>query len=142
LTKDVLYNRALARTKAELELEETNKLVWFLAPTVALCHQHYKTITINLPAYQARLLASEDGVDRWTDQTVWDGVLKDMEIIVSTYGVLYDALCHGFVAMRKLSLCIFDEAHHCTKKHASNMIMQQFYKPAKTTKQPVPRILG
>jgi ERCC4-related helicase len=142
LTKDVLYNRALARTKAELELEETNKLVWFLAPTVALCHQHYKTITINLPAYQARLLASEDGVDRWTDQTVWDGVLKDMEIIVSTYGVLYDALYHGFFAMRKLSLCIFDEAHHCTKKHASNMIMQQFYKPAKTTKQPVPRILG
>jgi ERCC4-related helicase len=73
---------------------------------------------------------------------VWDGVLKDMEIIVSTYGVFYDALCHWFVAMRKLSLCIFDEAHHCTKKHASNMIMQQFYKPAKTSKQPVPRILG
>jgi ERCC4-related helicase/dsRNA-specific ribonuclease len=142
LTKDILRNRALARTRAELELEDTNKLVWFLAPTVALCHQHYKTITMNLPAHQTRLLTSEDGVDRWTDQTVWDGVLKNMKIIVSTYGVLYDALCHGFVAMRKLSLCIFDEAHHCTKKHASNMIMQQFYKPAKSAKQPVPRILG
>lgn len=142
MTKDILRNRALARTRAELELEDTNKLVWFLASTVVLCHQHHKTITMNLPAYQARLLTSEDGVDRWTDQTVWDGVLKDMEIIVSTYGVLYDALCHGFVAMRKLSLCILDEAHHCTKKHASNMIMQQFYKPAKTSKQPVPRVLG
>jgi ERCC4-related helicase len=60
-----------------------------------------------------------------------------MKIIVSTYGVLYDALCHGFVATRKLALCVFDEAHHCTKKHASNMIMQQFYKPAKSAKQPV-----
>ncbi|KAK6001187.1 hypothetical protein QM012_003270 [Aureobasidium pullulans] len=84
----------------------------------------------------------EDGVDRWIDQTIWDGVLKDMKVIVSTYGVLYDALCHGFVAMRRLSLCVFDEAHHCTKKHASNMIMQQFYRPAKIAGQPVPRILG
>ena len=142
MTKDTLYNRALARTRAELESEVSDKLVWFLAPTVALCHQHYKSITTNLPAYQTRLLTSEDGVDRWTDQTVWDGVLKDMKIVVSTYGVLYDALCHGFVAMRKLSLCVFDEAHHCTKKHASNMIMQQFYRPAKSAGQPVPRILG
>jgi ERCC4-related helicase/dsRNA-specific ribonuclease len=142
LTKYTHYNRALARTRAELEIENSDKLVWFLAPTVALCHQHYKTITRNLPAYQTRLLTSEDGVDRWTDQTVWDGVLKDMKIVISTYGVLYDALCHGFVAMKKLSLCVFDEAHHCTKRHASNMIMQQFYRPAKSAKQPVPRILG
>ncbi|KAH0026831.1 P-loop containing nucleoside triphosphate hydrolase protein, partial [Aureobasidium melanogenum] len=133
---------ALARARAELELEQSDKLVWFLAPTVALCHQHNRSITTNLPAYQTRLLTSEDGVDRWTDQTVWDGVLKDMKVIVSTYGVLYDALCHGFVAMRRLSLCVFDEAHHCTKKHASNMIMQQFYRPAKFADQPVPRILG
>jgi ERCC4-related helicase/dsRNA-specific ribonuclease len=119
-----------------------DKLVWFLAPTVALCHQHYKTILANLPAYQTRLLTSEDGVDRWTDQTIWDGVLKNMKIIVSTYGVLYDALCHGFIAMQRLSLCIFDEAHHCTKKHASNMIMQHFYRPAKAAGSAVPRILG
>ncbi|KAH0360949.1 P-loop containing nucleoside triphosphate hydrolase protein, partial [Aureobasidium melanogenum] len=133
---------ALARARAELELEQSDKLVWFLAPTVALCHQHYRSITTNLPAYQTRLLTSEDGVDRWTDQTVWDGVLKDMKVIVSTYGILYDALCHGFVAMQRLSLCVFDEAHHCTKKHASNMIMQQFYRPAKPSGEPVPRILG
>ena len=144
LTEDTLYNRALARTRAELELEQehSDKLVWFLAPTVALCHQHSKSIKTNLPAYQTRLLTSEDGVDRWTDQTLWDGVLKDIQIVVSTYGVLYDALCHGFVAMRKLTLCVFDEAHHCTKKHASNMIMQQFYRPAKSAGQPVPHILG
>ncbi|KAG9663479.1 P-loop containing nucleoside triphosphate hydrolase protein, partial [Aureobasidium melanogenum] len=133
---------ALARARAELESEQSDKLVWFLAPTVALCHQHYRSITTNLPAYQTRLLTSEDGVDRWTDQTIWDRVLKDMKVIVSTYGVLYDALCHGFVAMRRLSLCVFDEAHHCTKKHASNMIMQQFYRPAELAGQPVPRILG
>ncbi|KAL2026159.1 hypothetical protein VTO58DRAFT_103343 [Aureobasidium pullulans] len=129
-------------TRAELELDDSDKLVWFLAPTVALCHQHYKSVKTNLPAYQTRLLTSEDGVDRWTDQTVWDGVLKDIKIIISTYGVLYDALCHGFVAMKRLSLCVFDEAHHCTKKHASNMIMQQFYRPAKDAGQSVPRILG
>lgn len=142
LTKATLPHSALARARAELELEQTDKLVWFLAPTVALCHQHYRSITTNLPAYQTRLLTSEDGVDRWTDQTVWDGVLKDMKVIVSTYGVLYDALCHGFVTMRRLSLCVFDEAHHCTKKHASNMIMQDYYRPAKIKGGPVPRILG
>ncbi|KAI5270206.1 P-loop containing nucleoside triphosphate hydrolase protein [Aureobasidium subglaciale] len=129
-------------TRVELDMAHSDKLVWFLAPTVALCHQHHRSITTNLPAYQTRLLTSEDGVDRWTDQTVWDGVLKDMKIITSTYGILYDALCHGFVAMRRLSLCVFDEAHHCTKKHASNMIMQQFYRPAKAAGQHVPRILG
>ncbi|KEQ65816.1 P-loop containing nucleoside triphosphate hydrolase protein [Aureobasidium melanogenum CBS 110374] len=133
---------ALARARAELEMEQLDKLVWFLAPTVALCHQHYRSITTNLPAYQTRLLTSEDGVDRWTDQTVWDGVLKDMKVIVSTYGVLYDALCHGFVTMQRLSLCVFDEAHHCTKNHASNMIMKHFYRPAKDNGYPVPRILG
>ncbi|KAH0025978.1 P-loop containing nucleoside triphosphate hydrolase protein, partial [Aureobasidium melanogenum] len=35
---------ALARARAELESEQSDKLVWFLAPTVALCHQYYRII--------------------------------------------------------------------------------------------------
>lgn len=103
-----------------------NQLVWFLAPTgqypldcqiqhdadnslVALCQQHSVSFSVNLPAYQLRVLSGEDEVDRWTNQTIWDAALKNIRIVISSYAVLLDALSHGFVTMERLALCIFDE---------------------------------
>ncbi|GAB7356392.1 hypothetical protein MBLNU459_g7172t1 [Dothideomycetes sp. NU459] len=133
---------AIARARAELESCSREKLVWFLAPTVALCHQHSVSFRINIPAYQVRTLTGEDEVERWSNQTIWDAALKNVRIVISSYAVLLDALSHGFMTMNRLALCIFDEAHHCMKKHPANQIMQTFYLPAKRAGKTVPHILG
>lgn len=37
------------------------------------------------------MLRGDDGVDRWTEQSLWDAILKNVKIMVSTYQVLLDA---------------------------------------------------
>ena len=98
---------AIARIAAELE--QSTKRVWFLAPTVALCQQQCQVIQIHLPAYQTRVLTGADGVEFWRDQALWDDVLLNISVVVSTHAVLLDALTHGFVRMDSLSLIVFDE---------------------------------
>ncbi|KZF20015.1 hypothetical protein L228DRAFT_214035 [Xylona heveae TC161] len=135
--------RAVMRIEAELERLPLHKLVWFLAPTVALCEQQYRVLQLHLPVHQARFL-SGDIVDRWSDQRQWDAILKNIRIVVSTHQVLSDALTHGFVKMEALGLMVFDEAHHCIKNHPANRIMRDFYRPL-TFKGPGcdrPHILG
>lgn len=95
--------------KAELEMCAPHKMVWFLAPTVALCFQQHEVITSQIPNVQIRLLTGLDNVDRWTEKSVWDKVLQDIRIVVSTHAVLFDALTHGFIRMSQLALIVFDE---------------------------------
>ncbi|RHZ55743.1 putative RNA helicase/RNAse III [Aspergillus thermomutatus] len=135
---------AVLRIKAELDICPSDKLVWFLAPTVALCIQQHEVIASNLPAVRTRTLTGLDKVELWTEQSIWDAVLDGYRVVVSTHAVLADALSHGFVKMSRLALIIFDEAHHCTRKHAANKIMQDFYHPTLTRfgTGAVPRIMG
>jgi RecG-like helicase len=56
-----------------------------------------------------KLLIGDDGVDRWSEQQIWDDALRGVRIVVSTHAVLADALAHSFVAMTKLALIVFDE---------------------------------
>ena len=87
--------RAILRTAAELErcppqkvLCDTHiiwlhfntlpQLVWFLCPTVTLTEQQHHVVTTQLPAFQSRLLSGNDGVDRWSEQAIWDNVLRNM----------------------------------------------------------------
>jgi ERCC4-related helicase len=83
--------------------------VWFLAPTVDLCKQQHATISSYLPALQTRLLVGSDGMDRWSEQRIWNAVLDNVQIVISTPAVLADALTHGFVKMCDLALLVFDE---------------------------------
>lgn len=85
------------------------QLIWFLAPTVALCGQQHQVISENIPAVRARALTGLDKVELWTNQIIWDAVLKDVQVVVSTYAVLADAMTHGFVKISQLALIIFDE---------------------------------
>ncbi|KAK7607824.1 hypothetical protein BKA81DRAFT_366321 [Phyllosticta paracitricarpa] len=118
---------AIARTEAELQNCDPDKIVWFLAPTVPLCDQQAQMFEKYLPAYQLRFLSGKDNVDAWSNQRIWDAILKDTRIVVSTPQVLLDALSHGFVKMNKIALLIFDEAHMCRGKHPASQIMQDFY---------------
>ncbi|KAI9802439.1 MAG: hypothetical protein M1825_002823 [Sarcosagium campestre] len=135
---------AIIRIKAELERCSPKKLIWFLAPTVALCEQQYGVLSTSLPAVQIRLLLGSDSVDHWSEQRIWDIVLDNFKIVVSTHAVLTDALGHGFVTMDRLSLLVFDEAHHCARGHPANKIMTDHYHPLLRSKGAgaVPSILG
>ena len=97
-----------------------------------------------LPSYQSRTITGNDDYDKWTDQSTWDAMLENVRIVLSTHQVLLDALSHGFVGMQRLALLIFDEAHHCTGKHAANQIMQHFYLPLahQGLRAQLPGILG
>ncbi|KAK5805866.1 hypothetical protein VI817_000124 [Penicillium citrinum] len=118
------------------------EIIWFLAPTVSLCVQQHEVISAQLPAIQTRQLTGADQVDRWGSQLIWDSALKGVRVVISTHAVLCDALTHGFVRMEQLALIVFDEAHHCTKRHPGNRIMRDFYHPMHLEEQHVPHILG
>ncbi|KAK4987682.1 Dicer-like protein 2 [Elasticomyces elasticus] len=100
---------AVERIRIELERCHPSKLVWFLAPKVALCQQQYEVLKTHLAAYQCRFLSGADNVDRWTEQKLWDAILLNIRIVVSTPAVLYDALTHGFAKLGRIALCVFDE---------------------------------
>ncbi|OGM48320.1 ATP-dependent helicase dcl2 [Aspergillus bombycis] len=135
---------ALLRIAHQLEGGGSRKLTWFLTPTVALCFQQYEVIRSHLPAVRACTITGLDKVERWKSQYIWDELLKDKQVVVSTHAVLFEALTHGFVRMSQLGLLIFDEAHHCMRRHPANMIMFDFYHPTlrKHGRDSVPCILG
>ncbi len=114
-----------------------------------------------MPAVRTRLLLGSDNLDRWSEKRIWDAVISDVRVLVSTPAVLCDALSHGFVKMRRLALLIFDEgrpiphagreiaesgvvAHNCIGDSPANRIMRDFYHPRKARLGPeeVPYILG
>lgn len=55
------------------------------------------------------MITGLDKVELWTDQNIWDAVLNDVRIVISTHQVLADALGHGFVRISKLALIVYDE---------------------------------
>ncbi|KAK2809553.1 Dicer-like protein 2 [Arthroderma sp. PD_2] len=100
---------AILRIREELERCPNHKLVWFLAPKVPLVEQQHLAISKQLPAYQTRVLTGADNVDRWSTQEIWDTVLLNTRIVVSTPQVLLDALSNGFITLRRVALLVFDE---------------------------------
>jgi ERCC4-related helicase len=118
------------------------QLVWFICPNVTLAEQQHQTIQDQLPAVQSRLLLGNDGTEHWTEQSIWNEVLQNIRIVVSTPQILFDVLTHVFVRMQRLALLVFDEAHHCTGNHPAARILQQFYHPERLAGKVVPHILG
>lgn len=85
------------------------QLVWFTTPTVALAEQQHRVLSTQLPGFQTRLLSGADGVEHWSTQKIWDDILFNIRIVVSTPQVLLDALSNGFLSMRRIALLVFDE---------------------------------
>lgn len=132
---------AVLRIQAELEKSSPDKIIWFLAPTVALCEQQAKVLRSQIPSVQIKFLSGADGIDTWTDTRTWDDYLRGAHIVVSTHQVLLDAISHAFVRIERLSLVIFDEAHNCVGKHPGSKIMASYH-AHKAAGRPVPSILG
>lgn len=66
-------------------------------------------ISSHIPTAGTRSLTGLDDIDCWSEQYIWDAALKDIQVVVSTPGILADALCHGFVNISQLALLVFDE---------------------------------
>ncbi|KAG5289085.1 dicer-like protein [Histoplasma ohiense] len=136
---------AILRIRHELETCAAHKFVWFLAPTVALAEQQHKSISQQLSAYETRLLLGSDNVNYWSTKKIWDDILLNIRIVVSTPQVLLDAMTHGFVTMPQIALLVFDEAHHCARGEAPNSLMRRFYHEQLQrtgTMNDLPHILG
>lgn len=88
------------------------------------------------------MICGHDGVDSWSEQAVWDAILLNVRIVVSTYQILADANAHAFVPLDSLSLIVIDEAHNCSGSHSIARMMAEAYLPAKKAGLPVPSILG
>ncbi|KAH8756072.1 ATP-dependent helicase DCL-2 [Diaporthe sp. PMI_573] len=132
---------AILRIRAELDRMPSDKIIWFMAPTVSLCAQQLGVFKTQMPSVLAKIVTGADEVDSWSKST-WEGVLFNVKLVVATPQVLLDALLHGFVQISSLALIIFDEAHNCTKKHPGSRIMREFYREAKNKGDLVPHILG
>lgn len=89
--------------------------MWFLAPNVSLCAQQFDVLRSQIPEVQAKFLCGADNVDAWSEQRIWDKVLLNVRIVVSTYQVLLDALSHAFIPINSLALIVFDEGNNLLK---------------------------
>ncbi|KAJ0328105.1 hypothetical protein COL5a_005309 [Colletotrichum fioriniae] len=69
----------------------------------------FEVLKTQIPEVQIKFLSGDDNVDSWSDQQVWDAVLLNVRIVVSTYQILLDAMSHAFVPISRLSLIVFDE---------------------------------
>jgi len=76
---------------------------------VQLCLQQLDVLQSQIASVQIKSLTSQDKVDKWSHKAEWDAVLTNVNIVVSTYAVLRDALYHAFVEMKSLALIVFDE---------------------------------
>ncbi|KAL9114547.1 MAG: hypothetical protein Q9227_001628 [Pyrenula ochraceoflavens] len=123
---------------------QNDGLCWLTTPTVPLAQQQFQVIKAQLPAYQSRLISGADKPELWKDQEVWDALLSNIRIVVSTPAVLSDALTHGFVNISRISLLVFDEAHHVHAKAPLNRMMNTFYHPKHQADlaSDLPHILG
>lgn len=84
------------------------QVVWFLAPTVLLCDQQCEVIRLEIPSVSVRLLTGNENIETWSQQ-IWDTIISNTRIVVSTPQVLYDGLTHSFIKMSQLALLVFDE---------------------------------
>ncbi|KAH9889955.1 P-loop containing nucleoside triphosphate hydrolase protein [Cubamyces lactineus] len=117
---------SVLRMKHEAE-HNSQKVSWFIAPTVALVEQQCEVIKTSIPV-SVGLVSGASEPNQWKDPLLWRRILASHRIMVTTPQVLLDALHHGYVDMGSdIGLLVLDEAHHATGRHPYNMIMRNFY---------------
>ena len=107
-----------------------------------LASQQHDVLRAQISGLQSRLICGADNVEAWSDQAIWDEILQNIRVVVSTYQILFDAVSHGFVRLSTLSLIVIDEAHNCVKNNAVARLMKELYWRDKKAGLPVPAILG
>jgi len=83
-------------------------MVWFLVPTVPLAEQQFEVVQAQIPSVVSKLISGADNVHTWS-KALWEKILENVRIVVSTFQVLFDAVSHAFVKLDTLSLIVIDE---------------------------------
>ncbi|KAK3293477.1 uncharacterized protein B0H64DRAFT_444730 [Chaetomium fimeti] len=133
----------VAILRIKIEMEQSDKIAWFLAPTVSLAEQQFEAIRAQIPGVQSKLILGSDSVDAWSTMPgVWDAVLLNTRIVVSTYQILFDAVAHALIPLSSLGLVVIDEAHNSKGRNPIARLMKEHYVPSKAKGLAVPHILG
>ncbi|GAA5886187.1 hypothetical protein JCM5296_003512 [Sporobolomyces johnsonii] len=119
-----------------------HKLVIFLTPTVALVEQQAQAIAEQTTLRVKRFIGA-DGVDYWRREH-WIKQLDAADVCVMSPQIWLNVLANAYWSLDKVSLLVFDEAHHASKRHPYAEIMRNHYHPLKARRPAValPRILG
>ncbi|KAF8344148.1 uncharacterized protein EI90DRAFT_3284602 [Cantharellus anzutake] len=114
--------------------ENDGKKVVFLVPKVPLVEQQ-ATVFRNNTALSVKGYFGDLGVDNW-DRTAWTAEFEKHEVLVMTPQILYNVLTHAHWSLDKVSLLIFDEVHHCQKRHPYAQIMADHYSRCSPDQRP------
>ncbi|GAA5920114.1 hypothetical protein JCM1841_004443 [Sporobolomyces salmonicolor] len=119
-----------------------HKLVIFLTPTVVLVKQQAQAIAERTTLLVKRFIGA-DGVDYW-ERERWIKQLDAADVCVMSPQIWLNVLANAYWSMDRVSLLVFDEAHHASKRHPYAEIMRNHYHPlkARTGAVALPRILG
>ncbi|XP_028966508.1 endoribonuclease Dicer [Galendromus occidentalis] len=109
----------------------------FLAPTVPLVEQQGAVLGRHL-SVKVGIYVGAMQVDLWSRER-WVNELKAHGVLVMTPAILYNAACHGFIPLNKISLIVMDECHRATGDDNYVSIMK-LYKDLQP--QDRPRVLG
>lgn len=101
--------------------------------------QQWSAVVANLPYPVAKFFGQE--VDHRWNKEFWAETLGKNDVIVCTAAILQKCLAQGFITIPRVSLLIFDEAHHAKKNHAYARIIKD-YVLRENDAQKRPRILG
>lgn len=136
----------LLRHMLDKELEDRAagkepKIAFFLVPSVALVFQQYTVLGCNLDHKIGRMMGGSGRSETNSmDRAAWTKHIEKDMVVVCTPEILNQALSHSFIRMDQINLLIFDEAHHAKGNHPYAVIIQQFYRPARSSLRP--RIFG
>ncbi|KAF2682135.1 hypothetical protein K458DRAFT_342502 [Lentithecium fluviatile CBS 122367] len=120
----------LLRHILDVELEARakgapHKIAFFLVDSVNLVFQQANVLRCGLDQ-KVEGICGAMGASLWQKPT-WDGFFQKNMVIVCTAAVLHQCMMHSFIDMARVSILIFDEAHHAKSNHPYALIMKDFY---------------
>ncbi|KAG2217031.1 hypothetical protein INT45_003987 [Circinella minor] len=135
----VMLIKHIAAKEREERLKRRNtKLTFFLVDRVPLVPQQYNVIKTNCDAKVERMYGAMD-IDNWSEKK-WKQIFEESDVCVMTAQIFLNTLRHGFIHMSQVNLIVFDECHHCTKRHPYNLIMKEHYEQC--NREDRPKIFG
>ncbi|KZV99118.1 hypothetical protein EXIGLDRAFT_640865 [Exidia glandulosa HHB12029] len=113
-----------------------HQVVCYLAPTVPLVRQQAAFIHSQLGhVLKTKSFTGEDMVDLW-DEAQWLKEFASLDVLVMTPQILLDVLSHARWSLTKVSLLVFDEAHHARKNHVYAQILRNYVAKLPLTQRP------
>ncbi|KAG8885792.1 Dicer-like protein 1 [Tulasnella sp. 331] len=121
--------------------DQSGKKIFFLVPTVALVQQQRDFVASQTSGLRVGGFTGSMDVDLW-DREKWLRELGEHDVLIMTPAILVRLLMHAYITMPKISLIIFDEAHHARGKHPYADIMRSHYSHPSVKAMHRPRIFG